>query len=62
MWLIMCSFCKPLDGKLIRQLVKNHPAIITVEEGSIGGFGSHGQPTPTCQRPMYIFHALACTR
>lgn len=34
-------FCKPLDGKLIRQLVKNHPAIITVEEGSIGGFGSH---------------------
>lgn len=34
-------FCKPLDATLIRQLAKEHPALITVEEGSIGGFGSH---------------------
>jgi 1-deoxy-D-xylulose-5-phosphate synthase len=34
-------FCKPLDHSLIRQLAKNHQVLITVEEGSIGGFGSH---------------------
>ncbi|KAL3500391.1 hypothetical protein ACH5RR_039484 [Cinchona calisaya] len=34
-------FCKPLDIKLVRQLCKNHSFLITVEEGSIGGFGSH---------------------
>jgi 1-deoxy-D-xylulose-5-phosphate synthase len=34
-------FCKPLDHGLIRQLAKNHEVLITVEEGSIGGFGSH---------------------
>ena len=34
-------FCKPLDTDLIRQLAKNHEALITVEEGSIGGFASH---------------------
>lgn len=34
-------FCKPLDGKLIRELVQEHEVLITVEEGSIGGFGSH---------------------
>nr|XP_018681712.1 PREDICTED: probable 1-deoxy-D-xylulose-5-phosphate synthase 2, chloroplastic isoform X1 [Musa acuminata subsp. malaccensis] len=34
-------FCKPLDVKLIRSLVKEHDILITVEEGSIGGFGSH---------------------
>lgn len=34
-------FCKPLDIKLIRQLCENHAFLITVEEGSIGGFGSH---------------------
>eukprot|EP01026_Neomeris_dumetosa_P020214 TRINITY_DN1814_c0_g1_i1.p2 TRINITY_DN1814_c0_g1~~TRINITY_DN1814_c0_g1_i1.p2 ORF type:complete len:261 (-),score=53.40 TRINITY_DN1814_c0_g1_i1:413-1090(-) len=34
-------FCKPLDTVLIRQLAKEHQAIITVEEGSVGGFGSH---------------------
>lgn len=34
-------FCKPLDGSLIRSLVKSHEVLITVEEGSIGGFGSH---------------------
>mmetsp|Transcript_101779 Transcript_101779/g.247438 ORF Transcript_101779/g.247438 Transcript_101779/m.247438 type:complete len:578 (-) Transcript_101779:110-1843(-) len=34
-------FCKPLDTKMIRQLAKSHAAIITVEDGSIGGFASH---------------------
>jgi hypothetical protein len=34
-------FCKPLDTVLIRQLAKEHPVLITVEEGSIGGFASH---------------------
>ncbi len=34
-------FAKPLDEKLIIELASNHEAIITIEEGSIGGFGSH---------------------
>tara|TARA_Y100000590_G_scaffold122506_1_gene140258 strand:- start:143 stop:2059 length:1917 start_codon:yes stop_codon:yes gene_type:complete len=34
-------FVKPLDENLIWQLATNHEAIITIEEGSIGGFGSH---------------------
>jgi 1-deoxy-D-xylulose-5-phosphate synthase len=34
-------FCKPLDTKLLRQLAADHPAMITVEEGSIGGFAAH---------------------
>ncbi|KAF9617795.1 hypothetical protein IFM89_038906 [Coptis chinensis] len=34
-------FCKPLDIKLVRELCKEHTFLITVEEGSIGGFGSH---------------------
>ena len=34
-------FAKPLDGELISTLAKNHSMIITIEEGSIGGFGAH---------------------
>ncbi|XP_065849389.1 probable 1-deoxy-D-xylulose-5-phosphate synthase 2, chloroplastic [Euphorbia lathyris] len=34
-------FCKPLDGELIKRLAQEHEILITVEEGSIGGFGSH---------------------
>ena len=34
-------FCKPLDTKLIKQLALDHESLITVEEGSIGGFASH---------------------
>ena len=34
-------FAKPLDENLIWQLATDHDAIITIEEGSIGGFGSH---------------------
>jgi hypothetical protein len=29
------------DTKLIRQLAREHPVLITVEEGSIGGFAAH---------------------
>ena len=34
-------FAKPLDAELILRLADEHEALITVEEGSIGGFGSH---------------------
>ena len=34
-------FAKPLDENLIWQLATDHEGIITIEEGSIGGFGSH---------------------
>ena len=34
-------FAKPLDEKLIIDLCLNHEVVLTVEEGSIGGFGSH---------------------
>ncbi len=34
-------FAKPLDEKMIIELASNHEAVITIEEGSIGGFGSH---------------------
>jgi 1-deoxy-D-xylulose-5-phosphate synthase len=34
-------FAKPLDEDLIRKLAANHEVLVTVEEGSIGGFGSH---------------------
>ncbi len=34
-------FAKPLDTGLIKRLAENHEILITVEEGSVGGFGSH---------------------
>ena len=34
-------FAKPLDSKLIIDLCLHHEVLITIEEGSIGGFGSH---------------------
>ncbi len=33
-------FAKPLDVDLILRLARNHEALITVEEGAVGGFGS----------------------
>jgi 1-deoxy-D-xylulose-5-phosphate synthase len=33
-------FAKPLDVELLRSLATNHEVLITVEEGSVGGFGS----------------------
>lgn len=34
-------FLRPLDTDLIDQLVQDHAYLITIEEGSVGGFGSH---------------------
>ncbi|WP_011580078.1 MULTISPECIES: 1-deoxy-D-xylulose-5-phosphate synthase [Chelativorans] len=34
-------FAKPLDADLIRRLAREHEVLVTVEEGSIGGFGAH---------------------
>ncbi len=34
-------FVKPLDHDLIRRLAQNHEVLVTVEEGAVGGFGSH---------------------
>ncbi|MFQ5437912.1 MAG: 1-deoxy-D-xylulose-5-phosphate synthase [Paracoccaceae bacterium] len=34
-------FAKPLDRDLILALVADHEALITIEEGAVGGFGSH---------------------
>ena len=34
-------FAKPLDVKLIRELLATHEVAVTVEEASIGGFGAH---------------------
>ncbi len=34
-------FAKPLDRDLILQLAEGHEALITIEEGAVGGFGSH---------------------
>ena len=34
-------FAKPLDRELILQLAAGHEALVTVEEGAVGGFGSH---------------------
>jgi 1-deoxy-D-xylulose-5-phosphate synthase len=40
-------FAKPLDRALVARLARHHEALITVEEGSVGGFGS------------FVLHALA---
>ena len=39
--LIDARFAKPLDQELILKCAREHEIMITVEEGSIGGFGSH---------------------
>ena len=39
--IIDARFVKPLDEKLIIETATNHEVIVTIEEGSIGGFGSH---------------------
>ncbi|WP_181705821.1 1-deoxy-D-xylulose-5-phosphate synthase [Chthonobacter rhizosphaerae] len=40
-------FAKPLDRDLVRRLAREHEVLVTIEEGSVGGFGS------------YVLHALA---
>ena len=39
--IIDARFAKPLDERLIMEVATNHEVLITIEEGSIGGFGSH---------------------
>ncbi len=39
--IIDARFAKPLDENLIWQIATEHEVLITIEEGSIGGFGSH---------------------
>ena len=39
--IIDARFAKPLDEKLIMEVASSHEVLITIEEGSIGGFGSH---------------------
>ncbi|MCC6863695.1 MAG: 1-deoxy-D-xylulose-5-phosphate synthase [Rhodobacteraceae bacterium] len=38
---IDARFAKPLDRDLILNAARHHEALVTVEEGSVGGFGSH---------------------
>jgi 1-deoxy-D-xylulose-5-phosphate synthase len=38
---IDARFCKPLDTRLIRSAAKEHAAMISIEEGAIGGFAAH---------------------
>ena len=39
--IVDARFAKPLDEELILKCAKEHDLIISIEEGSIGGFGSH---------------------
>jgi 1-deoxy-D-xylulose-5-phosphate synthase len=34
-------FAKPLDEELILRLAREHQVLLTIEEGSMGGFGAH---------------------
>jgi len=38
-------FMKPLDLDLVLKLARDHEVLLTIEEGSIGGFGSHVMQT-----------------
>ena len=39
--IVDARFAKPLDEKLIMEIATSHEVLITIEEGSVGGFGSH---------------------
>jgi 1-deoxy-D-xylulose-5-phosphate synthase len=39
--IVDARFAKPLDERLIMEVATTHEVVITIEEGSIGGFGSH---------------------
>ncbi len=39
--IVDARFAKPLDENLILKCAKEHEVMITIEEGSVGGFGSH---------------------
>lgn len=63
-------FCKPLDTEMLRRLAREHPVMITVEEGSIGGFAAHVMqarrrgvgPLAGRQRCLPAQPALLCPR
>jgi 1-deoxy-D-xylulose-5-phosphate synthase len=38
-------FAKPLDTELVLRLAREHEVLVTIEEGSIGGFGAHVMQT-----------------
>ena len=38
---LLTRFAKPLDEELILNCARSHEIILTIEEGSIGGFASH---------------------
>src|SRR5437660_11075062 len=38
-------FMKPLDVDLVLKLARDHEVLLTIEEGAIGGFGSHVMQT-----------------
>ena len=39
--IVDARFAKPLDEKLIMEIAANHEVVVSIEEGSVGGFGSH---------------------
>ena len=39
--IVDARFAKPIDESLIWQLATDHEVLISIEEGSVGGFGSH---------------------
>ena len=39
--IVDARFAKPLDRDLIMRLSKDHEVLLTIEEGAVGGFGSH---------------------
>lgn len=49
-------FMKPLDEDLIKNLALNHEILFTIEEGSVGGFGSH--VLEFLSRKGYLDHGL----
>lgn len=58
-------FAKPLDEALIRTLAQNHDMLLTIEEGSIGGFGSfvleficNDQPLQSSKQPIAKLRTL----
>jgi len=39
--IVDARFAKPIDEKLIMEIAANHEVVVSIEEGSVGGFGSH---------------------
>lgn len=53
-------FAKPLDGDLLKQLFDHHAGVVVIEEGAIGGFGTHVARWQECHgralRPKRCLH------